>query len=113
MRPRSALLAGILLALVLNLSGCSKDTKVTPENFNKITDDMSLEQIEAILGKGEMIDDPAKDVNALMGLSRAVPKVHEGEPVKTVKWQSGEKVVYVHFVGEKCKKMYTKMATFP
>ncbi len=91
-------------------AGCSK---ITEQNFEKINPDMSLEQVEAILGKGEITQDAGKDVNALAGINRAMPKEHQGKPVTVVKWKSGKNVIYVYFVGDKHERNVFKTASFP
>ena len=82
-------------------------------NFDKIGTGMSLAQVEAILGKGEVVLDSSKDVNALKGIMDMIPEEHEGKRVTKVKWQSGGKVIYVTFVGDNCETNIFKSAAFP
>ncbi|HTU88814.1 MAG TPA: hypothetical protein VMF69_01845 [Gemmataceae bacterium] len=104
------MIATLILFAVIALSGCSK---ITQANFDKIGPGMSLEQIEAILGKGEMVLDSKKDVNALTGIMQMIPDEYQGKRVTKVKWQSVNKVIYVTFVGENCEKNIFKSAAFP
>jgi hypothetical protein len=103
-------ITALFVFAVLTFPGCSK---VTQANFDKIRPEMSLKQVEAILGKGEVVLDSNKDVNALMGILATIPKKHQGKRVTKVKWQSGNKVIYVVFVGENCEANIFKSAAFP
>jgi hypothetical protein len=99
------------LCIILLVAGCSK---ITEDNFDKIGPEWSLERVEAMLGKGEVVLDSTKDdVNALRPIMDTIPKEHQGKQVKKVKWQSGKKVIYVVFVGEKCEQNIFKSGAFP
>jgi hypothetical protein len=103
-------ITALLLFSVIVIPGCSK---ITQANFDKIRPEMSLAQVETILGKGEVVLDSSKDVNALMGIMQMIPDEHEGKRVTKVKWQNGDKVIYVTFVGDNCETNIFKSAAFP
>jgi hypothetical protein len=108
-QPKQVITALLLFTMAV-LPGCSK---ITQANFDKIGPQMSLAQVEAILGKGEVVLDNSKDVNALMGIMQMIPEEHQGKRVTKVKWQSGDKVIYVTFVGDNCETNIFKSAAFP
>ncbi len=88
----------VLLALCLLLTGCRK-SKVTQENFEKIKNDMTLAQVEAILGEGTSQGGDGSNVAAQFGVD-----VTGGAPASsTVEyvWESGKKSITVTFRGGK------------
>ena len=57
----------LLLALCLLLAGCKK-SKVTQENFDKIKNDMTLKEVEAILGEGTREGGDGANIAAQVGV---------------------------------------------
>ena len=75
----------IALAFTLFLTSCSG--KLNKDNYDKISNDMSVSQVESILGKGE---------------SQASSNVDLGEyggniSTEVMTWQSGTKVISITF----------------
>jgi hypothetical protein len=81
----------VVLALCFLLSGCVK-SKVTKENYDKINTNMTLAEVEAILGKGEAVGD-GSNVAAQVG----VDVTGGAAPSNTVDyvWESGAKKITV------------------
>ena len=86
-------------ALCFVLTGCGK-SKVTKENFDKVKNDMTLDQVEAILGEGTKQGDGANmaaqvgvDVTGGAGSSSTVEYVWEGgKNTITVSFRQGKVV---------------------
>ena len=75
----------IALTFTLFLTSCSG--KLNKDNYDKISNDMSISQVESILGKGE---------------SQATSNVNLGEyggniSSEVMTWQSGTKVISITF----------------
>jgi len=75
----------IALTFTLFLTSCS--SKLNKDNYDKISNDMSISQVESILGKGE---------------SQASSNVNLGEyggniSSEVMTWQSGTKVISITF----------------
>lgn len=75
----------IAITIILFLTSCSG--KLKKENYDKISNDMSVSQVESILGKGE---------------SQASSNVDLGEyggniSSEVMTWQSGTKVISITF----------------
>ncbi len=87
----------VVLALCFLLTGCVK-SKVTKDNYDKIKNDMTLAEVEAILGKGEAVGD-GSNVAAQVG----VDVTGGAAPSNTVDyvWESGNKSITVTFRGGK------------
>jgi hypothetical protein len=88
----------VLLALCLMLTGCRK-SKVTQENYDKIKNDMTLAQVEAILGEGTSQGGDGANVAAQFGVD-----VTGGAPAPSTTdyvWESGNKSITVTFRGGK------------
>jgi hypothetical protein len=86
----------VLFVLCFALTGCGK-SKVTKENFDKITNDMTLAEVEAILGAGDKQGDGAV-VAAQFGVDTGVANT----PSTTdYLWESGQKSITVTFKGGK------------
>ena len=102
-----------LLALLAVGYGLFGRSKVTEDNFDKIGPDMSLAEVEAILGKGELVENAGGDVNALSAVNRSAPKEYQGKLIKVYRWRSGKNIAYVHFVGDNCEKNISKSGIFP
>ena len=88
---KRTVLCGLLLSglLVMGLAGCA--SKVTSENFEKVKTDMTLAEVEGILGKGELQVGAGGTLGGLAG---------SGE---VYKWTDGEKVITITFVNGKVK----------
>ena len=89
--------SGVLLHLVLVCliaSGCGA-SKVTKENFAKIKNDMTLQEVEAILGSGSKEGGDA----SMMGAQFGVDIGASAPPPSTVdyKWERGNKSITVTF----------------
>jgi len=82
---------GVVLVLCFLLTGCVK-SKVTKDNYDKIKNDMTLAEVEAILGKGEPVGD-GSNVAAQVG----VDVTGGAAPSSTVDyvWESGQKKITV------------------
>jgi hypothetical protein len=87
----------LVLALTLLLSGCAG--KVTKANFDKITNGMSLSEVEAILGKGERNDGDGSNVAAQVGVDVGAPAKPRG--FTSYIWQSGDKSIEVQLTNDK------------
>ena len=85
-----------LLALCLLVSGCGK-SKVSKANYDKINNDMSLAEVEAILGKGEKDEGDGSNMAAQVGID--VGGGGGASPgVENYKWEKGTKEITVMFV---------------
>ena len=73
-------------AVVLPLAGCNK---VNTDNYEKIENGMSIEEVEDILGKGEKVQGGSLSVGDIDASGH------------TYSWKSGDKVITVTFVNEK------------
>ena len=82
-----ALIAGVLLMLVV--SGCGKSVNVSKEAYDKIEDDMTLAQVQDILGKGELQTGASRGIGDIAGSAR----IYE--------WVDGDKKITVTFVDDK------------
>jgi hypothetical protein len=89
------LLCGVLIAgvIVLSLAGCQK---VTRDNYDKITADMTVADVERILGKGELQN----------GVAGAIGNL--GGSVEVYKWvdKDNDKSITVTFVNGKMKEKH-------
>ena len=79
------LIKTVIISFLLFLVSCSG--KLNKDNYNKISNDMSISQVESILGKGE---------------SQASSNVDLGEyggniSSEVMTWQSGTKVISITF----------------
>ena len=82
-------LCGLLLSglILMSVSGCA--SKVTQESYDKIQDGMTLAQVQAILGKGELYTGASGAIGGL------------GGSAKMYKWVDGEKTITITFVNDK------------
>jgi major membrane immunogen (membrane-anchored lipoprotein) len=87
----------LVLALTLLLAGCTK-SKLTKANYDKINNGMTVQEVEAILGRG----DPQGDGSAVAGQFGVDTQGLQAQS-STVDylWQSGNKSVTVTFRGGK------------
>jgi len=85
---RLALVCLVLIGLgVLTLAGCG--SKVTKSNLDKITNGMTLAEVEAILGKGTEATGASGTVGDLTGSA------------KSVTWKDGDKTITINFINDK------------
>ena len=97
-RGQRLISVAFLLTLCLLLPGCKK-SKVTKENFDKITNGMTLDQVEDILGKGEKETGDGSNVAAQVGIDVSGPPSNPG--ADTYVWEKGNKKITVHFMNKK------------
>ena len=87
--------AAVCLLAVLPLAGC--ESKVSDENFDRITTGMTRDQVEAFMGEGERED--------VSGVSISGAGIAGGSPAqpttKTFSWKDGQKQIIVEFKDEK------------
>ena len=83
----------VVLALCFLLTGCSKST-VTKENYDKIKNDMTLADVEGILGRGDSVGD-GSNIAAQAGVDVTVGAA----PSNTLdyKWENGKNSIVVTF----------------
>jgi hypothetical protein len=98
-RVRPAAVAAVL-ALCLLAAGCN--SKVTKANYDKINNGMSLDEVEAILGRGEKEGD-GSGVAAQFGVDVQGAGAAKSS-VTTYVWESGNKTVRVYFANGKVTK---------
>src|SRR5712692_567388 len=87
-------MAAALAGLCLVLSGCGA-SKVSKENFQKIKEGMSLQEVEAVLGSGSKLGGDGANVAAQFGVDVGV----SAPPPSTTdyEWESGAKSITVTF----------------
>lgn len=91
----------VLLAACVALAGCGP-SKLTKANYEKIKNDMTLQQVEEILGRGEQQGGDGSNVAAQVGVD--VGGLGGGgsrRPGKEFLWESGETKITVTFVNDK------------
>jgi hypothetical protein len=85
----------VCLFAALPLAGC--ESKVSDENFDRITAGMTRDQVEAFMGEGQ-----SEDVG---GVSISGAGIAGGSPVqsttKTFSWKDGQKQIIVVFKDDK------------
>lgn len=82
----------LVVAICLLLPACIK-SKVTKANFDKVKAGMTIEEVQAILGKGTLETGDGSNVAAQFGVAlESAPRVGGGE---TYKWESGDKTITV------------------
>ena len=88
---RRAMLCGLLLSglMVMSLAGCA--SKVTSDNYDQIKTGMTLAEVQAILGRGEL----------QTGASGAIGSL--GGSAKIYQWVDGESTITITFVNDKVK----------
>jgi hypothetical protein len=95
----------VLLALCLALTGCGK-SKITQENFDKIKKDMTLKEVEAILGEGTSQGGDGANVAAQFGVDvSGGVGAPQGSPAVDYVWEKGKKSITVTFRGGKVVAM--------
>jgi hypothetical protein len=91
----------VLLALCLALTGCGK-SKITQENFDKIKNDMTLKEVEAILGEGTSQGGDGANVAAQVGVDvTGGLGGPQGPSTVPYLWEHGKKSITVNFRGGK------------
>lgn len=83
-----------LLTLILSiflLTSCG-DNKITKENYDKIENGMTLEEVEKILGKGEANAETSTDLSSV-GMGKVTASVYS--------WQDGSNVITMTFSNNK------------
>jgi major membrane immunogen (membrane-anchored lipoprotein) len=96
--PARLVKIAVVLAMSLVLTGCGK-SKITKENYDQIKNDMTLEDVEAILGKGTQTGGDGSLVGAQVG----VDVTGGARPPSTVEyvWESGKNSITVTFRRDK------------
>src|SRR5690348_13795614 len=87
----------MVAAVFLSLSGCGEN-KLNTANYDRITNDMSEDEVVRILGKGEEqgeVDPSRLGVN-MPDLGGGV-----GRGMKVMTWQDGSKKIIITFRGDK------------
>ncbi|MBI3408923.1 MAG: hypothetical protein HY040_11265 [Planctomycetes bacterium] len=84
----------LLVAICFSLAGCGKSA-VTKENFDKIVNDMTLEQVEDILGPGSRTGGDGALVGAQVGID-VTGGARQPSTVDYV-WEGGKKSITVTF----------------
>jgi hypothetical protein len=85
----------VLLTLCSILPGCAGGKKITKDNFDKIKNDMTLKQVEDILGEGTAEGGDGSNVAGQFGVD-----VTGGAPPASgvdYVWESGKKSITVSF----------------
>src|SRR5258708_11712514 len=90
---RFGTMVGALLCGVF-LGGCGGPSKITKENLDKIKNDMTLKQVEEILGEGTQTAGGGENVAGQFGID--VAGSSGPSPVEYT-WESGPKVIKVTF----------------
>ena len=91
-------LCGLLATslMIVTMAGCGKSMDVSKEAYDKVETGMTLAQVEAILGKGELQTGGSGGIGNLTGSA------------KIYKWVDGDKTITITFVNEKVKtRMHT------
>jgi hypothetical protein len=84
----------LLLALCLLIPACAS-SKVTRANYDKITNNMTLKDVEAVLGPGEKEQGDGSGVAAQFGVDVSPPPASKA--VEKYVWESGNKSITVYF----------------
>jgi hypothetical protein len=93
--PRSSLFRlALALGLCLLLPACVK-SKVTKANFDKISNGLTLEEVEKVLGKGEKETGDGSNVAGQFGVAVTAPPAAGGG--ETYKWESPKATITVTF----------------
>jgi hypothetical protein len=88
--------AAILLVLCLSLPAC-RPSKVTPENYDKISTGMTRQEVEALLGPGQKEEGgDGAGVAAQFGVNAGLGE-QRGKAPDTYAWESNGKTIKVYF----------------
>ena len=93
----------VLGCLLLLLSGCK--SKVTKANSDKITEGMSLEDVEKILGRGSKQGD-GSGIPTQVGIDISAPKGNPNTDIYI--WESDNASITVYFFNGKVKTKINK-----
>ncbi|MFO0810275.1 MAG: hypothetical protein U0746_16760 [Gemmataceae bacterium] len=98
-----------LACLTLALPGCKRNVKITQANLDKITEGMSLPEVEAILGPGETDPDlnmaEGSSVAGAVGIGGDLGSMTQGKSaIKVYKWGSETRFIRVVFLSGKVTK---------
>jgi hypothetical protein len=87
----------ILVVICITLTGCAK-SKITKENYDKIENGMSLDDVEAILGPGSPVGG-----GSLIAAQAGVDVTGGARPSSSVQyiWESGQSSITVTFRQDK------------
>ena len=97
---RRVLPLAALLACCLLVPACGK-SKLTPQNYDKVKNDMTLKEVEDILGPGKKESGgDGSAVAAQVGVDVGGPE-RGGKGIDTYVWESGSKTIKVFFVNGK------------
>jgi hypothetical protein len=92
--------AATFLLLCLALPGCQK-SKVTPENYDKISNGMTRAEVEAVLGPGQKEEGgDGAGVAAQFGVNAGLGE-QRGRAPDTYVWESNGKTIKVYFLDGK------------
>lgn len=84
-----------LLIMCAAVVGCGgRGSKMTQANYDRITDGMTLTQVEEVLGKGDVL----KDAPALEGVARVREKYKDA---KVLTWEWKPKSILIVFADDK------------
>lgn len=83
----------IVLLMCLLIPACK--SKVTKDNFDKVKEGMSLEDVEKLLGKGNKETGDGSNVAGQFGVAMPSVPVMGGGDVYT--WESGDKTIRITF----------------
>lgn len=100
-RPARPALAALVLASLVALSGC--ESKVTRENYDKVSDGMTYAHVERLLGSGEEQEAGGTGIGGaglLTGETRSKRKVYL--------WKDGHKTITVVFEDGKVVEKMTE-----
>jgi hypothetical protein len=89
----------ILAAICFLEGGCAK-SKITKANFDQITNDMSLQEVQRILGEGTLTGGDGALVAAQVGVDVGSIGARPSSTV-TYKWESGKDWITVSFKQDK------------
>jgi hypothetical protein len=94
-----------LVAVSLLAGGCSGKGKATKANFEKVKNDMTVKEVEDLMGTGK---EPSDDLKVKISLKSGV-EMPEGKDSKTICkiWESGDDQYFVIFKEDKVIKKDT------
>jgi hypothetical protein len=99
-RWRRLVPAAVLLVVCLALPAC-RPSKVTPENYDKISTGMTQPEVEGLLGRGQKEEGgDGAGVAAQFGVDAGVGE-QRGRAPDTYVWQSNGKTIKVYFLDGK------------
>jgi hypothetical protein len=99
--PAKFVRLAVVLALCLLIPACVKN-KVTKVNYEKITDGMTMAEVEKILGKGEKETDGG-GMAAQVGVAIPSAPASAGQRYK---WEGGDNSITINFIDGMVKGKY-------